>query len=102
MAAICLLASCKKEEHNLYGTIAGTVVSTIDNEPLASVTVTLNPTGKSYTTGANGMFEFQNLDAQQYTVSAQKNGYETNRTTVTAVADETVTITVPLTPKENK
>lgn len=102
LAVICALASCSKEEHNLYATIAGTVVSAIDNEPLAGATVTLNPSGKSYTTGSNGTFEFQNMDAQQYTVSAQKNGYISNRTTVTGVSGETVTISITLTPNENQ
>lgn len=90
------LLGCDKQEYDIFSTIAGYVSDVESGEPLQSVTVTISPTGKSVLTGADGMFEFDDMDAQQYTVTAQKNGYITNRTRVTALAGETVTVNLTL------
>ncbi|MBO5819159.1 MAG: carboxypeptidase regulatory-like domain-containing protein, partial [Bacteroidales bacterium] len=39
-------------------------------------------------TGSDGLFEFNDLDAIQYTVSVQANGYATDRKTITVIAGE--------------
>jgi DNA-binding winged helix-turn-helix (wHTH) protein len=59
--------------------------------------VVLSPGGKTKTTGSDGRYEFQDLDAAQYTITVQKNGYQTNRKTVTAVSDEKTEANIPLT-----
>lgn len=98
--SLLVFTSCKKEEYNLYTTLAGAVLDASNGEPLAAVTVTVSPSGKSYVTGSNGTFEFIDMDAQQYTISAQKTGYATNRVKVTGVAGETVEATISLTKNE--
>ena len=47
-------------------------------------------------TGADGFFEFDNMDAQQYSLSAQKSGYASERKIVTGVPGETVRINITL------
>ncbi|MBR1849831.1 MAG: carboxypeptidase regulatory-like domain-containing protein [Bacteroidales bacterium] len=91
------LASCNRNEYDMYTTVAGSVVEASSSNPVSGATVTISPSGKSSVTGSNGNFEFTNMDAQQYTITAQKDGYTANRTQVTGVAGETVTITIPLT-----
>lgn len=98
--AAMIFGACEKENYNLYTTITGTVVHVDNGEPLAGVSVTLSPTGKSYVTGSDGMFEFADLDAQQYTVTVQKSGYVSNRKIVTGVAGETVNVTITMEPIE--
>lgn len=94
---ILCIASCNKKEYDMYATVAGSVVETSNANPVDGATVTISPSGKSCVTGTNGSFEFTDMDAQQYTITAQKDGYQANRTQVSGVAGETVTVTIPLT-----
>lgn len=83
-----LLFSCKPTEYDTFGDLYG-VVSDMDTaEPVAGATVVLSPGGKSLLTGADGRFEYQTLEVQQYTITVQKTGYSTNRKSVTVVAGE--------------
>lgn len=76
----------------VYGAISGTVVDLETGEPIAGAVVTLSPNGMNIYTGDDGRFEFLDLDARQYTVTAQKTGYITNRKTVVLVAGSVVDI----------
>ena len=87
---ILLLAmfSCKPETYDTFGSIYG-VVSDMDTaEPVVNVTVVLSPGGTSLMTGPDGRFEYQSLEPQQYTITVQKNGYSTNRKSITVVPCE--------------
>lgn len=95
---LCFIMSCDKQEYDVFSTIAGHVSDVENGEPLQAVTVTISPTGKSVLTGADGLFEFDDVEAQQYTITAQKSGYSTNRTRVTALAGETITVNITLQP----
>ena len=92
-----LLSSCKKKEYDIYATLYGTVSDHETGEPIANASVMLNPGGRTQTTGANGRYEFNDLDPQQYTLSVQKAGYSTNRKTITAVVGEETEANIPLT-----
>lgn len=95
--SLAFVACNDKEDYDVYTTLSGTVVDAGNSEPLPGVTVTVSPTGKSYTTGTNGTFEFSNMETQQYTITAQKSGYQTNRTSIAGAVGETVQVTIPLT-----
>lgn len=96
-AAVLLLATaCTKTQYDLFGSISGTVIDVDTDEPLAGVTVTLTPGGLNNYTGNDGLFEFKELDAQQYTITVQKSGYQVNRKTVEALAGETVNISITM------
>lgn len=60
------------------GTITGTVTDGTSLEPLQGVSVAISPTGKTLTTGSDGLFEFSNLEAGQYTVSVSKENYNSD------------------------
>lgn len=92
--------SCKKENYDIYASIDGFIYDEVDGEPLNGVTITITPGGKSMVTGSDGYFEFTSLDPQQYSISAQKVGYSSNRRTVTGVSGEYVHVTITLSKNE--
>ena len=47
-------------------------------------------------TGADGRFEFAEVDAVQYTITVMKAGYSTNRKLVNAIAGETTDVTITM------
>jgi len=94
---IALCNSCTVTEYNTYATLHGMVVDNETAEPIAGASVVLSPSGKTKTTGDDGRYEFADLDPQQYTVTVQKTGYQTNRKTVTTLAGEAAEANIPLT-----
>ena len=88
--------SCTKKEHDLFATLYGVVSDHETGELIANASVVLSPGGKTKTTGTDGRYEFKDLDPQQYTITVQKTGYQTNRKTVTAVISESTEANIPL------
>lgn len=76
------------EEANT-GNIAGSVSDQTTGEPVATVNVTLAPSGKSTVTGSDGSFLFVDLAPGDYTVNISKEGYNANSHTVGVVAGRT-------------
>jgi carbon monoxide dehydrogenase subunit G len=91
------VSSCSKPSYDHFATLYGVVSDHTTGEPLAGASVVLSPGGKTKTTGTDGRFEFADLDPQQYTITVQKTGYQTNRKTVTAVVAEKTEANIPLT-----
>ncbi len=81
----------------MFATIYGVVIDHSTGDPISNASVVLSPSGKTKTTGTDGHYEFNDLDPQQYTVTVQKTGYQTNRKTVTAVIGEDAEANIPLT-----
>jgi hypothetical protein len=97
---VAAYSGCAKDEQSIYATLYGVVTDNDTAEPIGGASVVLSPGGKTKTTGADGTFEFADLDAQQYTITVQKTGYQTNRKTVTAVAAEKTEANIPLTKND--
>ena len=96
-AVIMLLAtSCKKESYNTFATISGTVVEMGNGEPIGNALLTLMPGNLNTYTGSDGTFQFNDVEAQQYTLTAQKTGYNANRKTINAEAGQTLTVSLPM------
>ena len=70
-----LLMACAEPVVDTFGNISGTVKDANTLSPLAGVTVKLSPVGYSQVTGNNGVFQFDNLDVQEYTISFSRMGY---------------------------
>lgn len=88
--AILLMAmfSCKPATYDTFGSIYG-VISDMDTaEPIVNAIVVLSPGGTSLMTAEGGRYEYKDLEPQQYTITVQKNGYSTNRKSVTVVPGE--------------
>ena len=99
MALSLFITSCSKDEYESFGSLYGVVTDNNTGDPLGNVTVTLSPGGVSKLTGSNGLFEFEELTPQQYTITAQRAGYQTNRKTVSAVVGEKVEANITMMPQ---
>lgn len=94
--------SCSgSDDYDLFASLYGKVTDEKTGEPLANASVMLLPSGISLQTSDDGLFLFDNLDAQQYTVLVQKDGYQTNRKTVAAVSGERAEVNIQLVPIPN-
>jgi len=94
--------ACTKDEAETTGSIIGLVTRSDNGEPLSGVSVSLNPGGKTATTGSDGRYEFVNLEPQQYTVQLMKAGYKTSTRRITVVAGEVASGDVQLTAGEEE
>src|SRR5262245_26217604 len=87
------------------GTISGLVVDR-DGQPVADATATITgdrlPAGRSVTTGANGLYQFEYLIPGEYTIQIEKAGVTgSRRTAVVEVGRDTqVDVVVGLTVSE--
>jgi hypothetical protein len=94
-----MFAGCTEDEYTLTGNVIGMVTDATTGEPISNVTMTLSPSGKSATTGSDGIFEFNDLEAVQYKMQARHANYKTDTKTVTVLAGEIVRGDMQLMPK---
>lgn len=81
---LMLVCSCSENvEELLKGSINGSVSDGTTGEPVPVVNVSLSPGGKSTVTGSDGSFSFENLDTGEYSITLQKEGYESAREDIT-------------------
>jgi len=99
--AVLVSAACSKtEEVSVFSTLHGIVSDYETGEPISGVNVVLSPSGATKITGNDGYFEFQELTPQQYTITAQKTGYTTNRKSITAVSGENTEVNITITQQQ--
>ena len=96
LMALVMMVGCEPVTYDVFATVCGTVVDSETMEPIEGVSVVLSPSAKNQVTGADGRFEFAELDAVQYTITVQKAGYSTNRKLVNAIAGETTGTTITM------
>ena len=96
LLALIMMVGCEPVTYEVFATVSGTVVDATTMEPIEGVSVQLSPSSKNMVTGADGRFEFAELDAVQYTITVQKSGYSTNRKLVNAIAGETTDVTITM------
>ena len=99
LAVICLpilFGSCAKKVVNTSISIYGTVVDAATHDPIQDVLLTLMPSSRNCYTGSDGSYQFEDLNALQYTITAQMGGYKTDRKTVTLTAGDKEEVTFAL------
>ncbi len=99
ITTICLsflLSGCAKKVVDTSISIYGTVVDAETNAPIQGVLLTLMPSSKNCYTGSDGTYQFEDLYAQQYTITAQMIGYRTDRKTVNLTSGERSEVTFAL------
>lgn len=95
-----LFNSCEKDKYDLFCDFYGTITDSANGNTLGNANVVLSPGGKTKITGNDGLFEFHDLDIQQYTITVQKTGYQTNRKTISAIAGEKTEVNISLTQND--
>ena len=76
-------AACTEPAVDTFGNIGGTVSDASSGVRLSSVLVVLTPTGYSQVTNSEGVFQFDNLDVQEYTLTFSREGYQSYQHKVT-------------------
>ena len=98
---ICVARS-GDDDFEIYSTLYGVVTDYVTGKPVEGATLTLSPSSYTQKSDAVGAYRFEKLDAQQYTITVQKTGYQPNRKTVTAISGEEMEINIPLTKIKNE
>lgn len=95
-----MLVSCSDEVVSVFGNIYGTITDSKTGEPVRNAEVIISPGNKTIVSGMDGHFEFRDLEAEQYKVSVEADGYEYNSRQVTVVPGKDVTCDFRLKPIE--
>lgn len=96
---ISLLAvSCTKDIIDTEGNLIGVVTDARTGALLSGVSVSLSPTGKTYTTGVDGKYEFRDIESQEYNVSVSKSGYKSDKKTAFVQVSRDTNLDFQLTP----
>lgn len=92
----CISGCSKSDDYEIFAEIYGTVTDYQTGVPLENVSLTLSPSGAHKQTDVNGNFSFEGLDAQKYVITAQKSGYQANRTEVLAQSGQSHQVDIHL------
>lgn len=99
LVAIPLIFSCSPEDIVDYtGNLSGVICDSRSGQALTGVTVTLTPTGATYTTGTDGRYELRNLKSQEYSVLVKKSGYQEDKKKVFIAAGQDANLDFQITP----
>ena len=96
LAFAAFAASCTPTEYDLFSNIAGTVVDKSSGEPLGQVDVTLKPKMLHTYTGNDGQFYFNDIEADNYEIWVQKDGYGANNIKFIAPSGETINVSITM------
>ncbi len=95
ISTILIAGSCDYS-YDYLGDIEGTIIDVSTGEPISDASVVLLPAIKTVKTNSDGSFKFYDLDPGQYSITVQREGYQTNRKNVVVVAGECVTTVIDL------
>ena len=96
---LILINSCKKAPTDapvIETKITGKVTDGHTNQALAGVSITTSPTTSSVITGQDGNYTLSDISAGQYTVTAKKDGYNDNTSTIDVSEGNTVTADIQM------
>ena len=85
----CTYSCAEPEPVYIYGNIAGKVSEEGSNDAIEGATIELSGIEQSIKTGSNGMFKFEKLPADNYTIYVSKDGYVSDSKVITVVASQT-------------
>lgn len=93
-----LLVSCSKDIIDTTGNLIGVISDSRSGAFLPGVSVALSPTGKTYTTGVDGKYEFRDIESQEYSVSVSKSGYHSDKRTAFVQVGQDTNLDIQMTP----
>lgn len=81
LSLLILVVSCKKEDSpttpSEFGSVSGTVLSQTDDTPIGFVRVFTEPSTSVVSSNEVGMYQIENIEPGEYTVTAIKLGFDT-------------------------
>lgn len=92
--------SCKQaptDAPEIITAITGKVTDKQSNQAIVGVQITTTPVTSSVVTGVDGNFTIPNVKSGQYTITAKKDGYNDNTTTVTVIEGKSVNADIQIT-----
>jgi hypothetical protein len=95
---ILFTGSCVKNISPSTGKIWGVVKDAKTLEPVAGCAITLVPSGRTTTTGSDGVFHFEDVPPEQYSIEASSSNYSDNKKSIIVAAGESVNVDILLTP----
>lgn len=87
-AMALLLAACSSDPVDTTGSLSGTISDALSHAPLQGAAVTLSPSGRTTVTGADGQYQFSDVEQGSYDVSVSKADYVTDSKPATVVAGQ--------------
>jgi len=87
--ALCIVVSCTEDtiDFEETGTLTGTVISELSQEPLANTEISTNPSSSTVFTNENGDFIINDILVDSYAVQAEAPGFVVGFESVTITAD---------------
>ena len=82
------------------GSLSGTLLDAISNQPVASASITTNPPSVALITNAAGQFAIDSLATGNYTLIVEKFGYAPDSVAVAVQEDKTTPVTMLLNPAD--
>lgn len=95
--ATMFLIACSESEKDFSGDILGTVIDKDTSQPLQDVLVSI-PGERSQRTESDGSFRFQDIPANDYTLTFEKDGYETGTRQIALAVGESKRVDMLLAP----
>lgn len=86
---LCSYSCAEPDPVYIYGNIAGKVTEEGSNNAIEGATIEISGIEQSVKTGSNGMFKFEKLPADNYTIYVSKDGYVSDSKVITVVASQT-------------
>lgn len=86
---LCSYSCAEPDPVYIYGNIAGKVTEEGSNNAIEGATIEISGIEQSLKTGSNGMFKFEKLPADNYTIYVSKDGYVSDSKVITVVASQT-------------
>ena len=82
------------------GSLSGTLLDAISNQPVASASITTNPPSVALITNTVGQFAIDSLATGNYTLIVEKFGYAPDSVAVAVQEDKTTPVTMLLNPAD--
>jgi hypothetical protein len=94
LLVLSLFLSCSEDTIDIVGsgTISGKVVEANNFTPIENVKITLSPSNNTVFSDADGYFIIEDVEANDYSVGATKEGYLANFKPATVATDNTVNV----------
>lgn len=93
------MVGCSTDETPSFGSVFGIISDSKTNEPVHGAEVVLAPGNQSSITGADGRYEFTDLESGQYKLQVRASGYTTNNRQITVYAGMSSSCDIVIAPE---